>query len=86
MAEKKDPQMEDHHKAMMSALTMKYKRPLWDQVKDAIGVFFLAVAILISAVLIVGIIVFLIVTLIEHPVSLAILCATIFLLWAWGNR
>ncbi len=86
MAKKPDPQMTDYHKQMVEALSMKYKRPLWDRFKDAMGVFFLAITVLITAVLIVGIIVFLIVTLIEHPVNLAILCATIFLLWAWGNR
>ncbi len=88
MAKKKDPEMniDMERKVLKGILGQRYKRPLWDQIKDAIGVFFLAITILISVVLIVGITVFLIVTLIENPVSLAILCATIFLLWAWSNR
>jgi len=86
MVKEKNAEM-DQHKIMMEKLIKdRYKRPLWDQTKDAIGVFFLAITMLISTVLIIGIIVFLIVTLIEHPVSLTILCGTILLLWMWGNR
>ena len=87
MAEKKkNPDMEAHATAMKKILETKYKRSLWDRFKDAVGIFFMAITILITAVLIVGIIVFLIVTLIENPLSLAILCGTILLMWMWGNR
>jgi len=40
MAKKPDPQMTDYHKQMVEALSMKYKRPLWDRFKDAMGVSF----------------------------------------------
>lgn len=83
---KKDQDMEAHKIAMEKILQSRFKSSLWDRFKDAIGIFFLAITILISAIMIMGIIVFLIVTLIENPVSLAILCLTIFLIWAWGNR
>lgn len=86
MAKKKDLEMDEARKTFAGMLDQRYKRPLWDRFKDAVGIFFLAVAVLISAILIVGIIVFLIMTLIENPVSLAILCATILLIWMWGNR
>lgn len=87
MAEKKkDQDMEAQHMAMMKLMQTKFKRPLWDRFKDAVGIFFFAIIILFSAILILGIMVFLIVTLIENPVSLAILCLTIFLIWAWGSR
>lgn len=86
MKEKKDPNMEAQHRAMMSCLRMKYRRILWDRFKDAVGVFFMAIVTLISTVLILGIIVFLIITLIEHPLSLTIICGTILLMWIWGNK
>ena len=83
---KKDPDMETHAIAMKKLLETKFKRSLWDRFKDTVGVFFMGIATLISAVFIVGIIVFLIVTFIENPLSLAIICGTLLLMWMWGNR
>ena len=84
MAKKKDPEMniDMERKVLKGILGQRYKRPLWDQIKDAIGVFFLACFILLC----IGVVVFLVATLIEHPLSLAILCGTILLMWMWGNR
>ena len=57
-------------------------KPSWKGFKDFVGVFFLAVFLLIC---IFGVL-YLFTILIENPVSLAIICLTIFLIWAWSNR
>ena len=82
MAEKKDLNMDLTRDQMKAILENRYKRPLWDRFKDAVGIFFLACFILLC----IGVVVFLVATLIENPVSLAILCGTILLMWMWGNR
>lgn len=83
---KKDKDMTAYAESMKKIVKAKYKRSLWDRFKDAVGVFFFATILLISAISILGILVFLIITLIENPVSLAIICGTILLIWIWGNR
>ena len=82
MAKKKENDMEMQRRVLKGILTKRYKRPFWDQFKDAVGVFFLACFVLLC----IGVVVFLVATLIENPVSLAILCGTILLMWIWGNR
>ena len=80
MAKEKDMDM---HKAMMEDLIkQRFKRPFWDQVKDAIGVVIFGVLIL-STFIVIATMIFM---LIENPVSLAILCLTIFLILAWSSR
>jgi len=80
--EKKVDEMEQQRILMEKVLGQRYKRPLWEQFKDAIGTFFLACSIL----LVIAFAVFLVVMIVENPVSLAIICITAFLFWAWGNR
>ena len=83
MAKKKvDQDMEMMKKTMQDLISKRYKRPVWDQIKDAFGVFLLALGILLC----VAVIVVLVITLIENSVSLAILCVTIFLIWMWSTR
>jgi len=54
----------------------------WDEFKNDVGI----IALFIFAILgLIGII-YLFVVLIENPVSLAILCLTIFLIWIWSSR
>lgn len=80
---KKNQDTEAHQKAMENLMMQRIcKRPLWNGFKEAIGVFFLACFILLC----VGAIILLIITLIENPVSLAILCVTILLIWIWRSR
>jgi hypothetical protein len=83
MAEtKENNEMEIERRVLSGILGQRYKRPLWDRFKDAVGIFFLAIIILLCL----AIITFLVTNLIENPISLAILCGTIFLIWAWRDR
>lgn len=70
------------NKIIEENIRKRYKTSFWEKVWNVIEG--LAVFILISF-LIFGI-VFLIMTLIENPLSLAILCATIFLIIIWWKR
>jgi len=80
--EKKDDEMEKQRILMEKVLGQRYKRPFWESFKDTVGLFFLACSIL----LVIAVVVFLVVMIIENPVSLAIICITAFLFWAWGGR
>ena len=82
MNKKQVNDMEMERKVLKGILTKKYKRPLWDRFTDAVGVVFLACFILF----VVGAVIFLVAMLIDNPLSLAILCGTILLMWMWGNR
>jgi len=82
MTKKKDNDMEIMRKNMEALINKRYKRPVWDQIKDAFGVFLMAFGILICL----AVVVVLIVMLIDNPVSLAIVCLTIFLIWVWSNK
>jgi len=63
-------------------LKEKYKPSMWNRFKDAVGIFFLSCFILLC----IGTVVFLVAILIENPLSLAIICGTILLIWMWRNR
>jgi len=82
MAIKKENDMETMKKTMQDLISKRYKRPVWDQIKDAFGIFLLGLGLL----LLLAVIVVLVITLIENSVSLAILCVTIFLIWMWSTR
>lgn len=60
----------------------RHKPSLWKRFNDFVGVFFLGCFLLICVL----IILVLVITLIENPLSLAIICLTIFLGIAWGSR
>ena len=59
-----------------------YKGSLWSRFKDAMGIFFLAILLLIC---IFGFF-YLLITLIENPLSLAIFCITVLLIIIWERR
>ena len=82
MKKEKDADMEQTRVTIEKALSQRFKKNPWESFKDIVGVFFLAIFLLIAFV---GVI-FLFVTLIENPVSFAILCVTILLIIIWGSR
>lgn len=73
----KKEQMEKAIKNMQKRIDKTYKPSLWHRFKDAIGIIFLAVVFLLCLF---GI-VYIFITIIENPVSLAIICATIILVF-----
>lgn len=79
---KKDDDMTAYRRAMIDALSQTYKRPL----SHRLGEFFATVSMLFLIFAGVGVLLFLIIALIENPVSLAILCGTALLGWMWGFR
>ncbi len=80
MKKKKDIEMVK--KVMEQAIKKSYTPGLWSRFKDFIGVFVTALFILIC---IIGIFV-LGITLLENPISLAILCGTVLLIFIWSKR
>jgi hypothetical protein len=70
--------------AMERALNTTLPKPsLWERFKDFLGLLFIAFGLL----LVLACVVFLFAVLIENPVSLAILCATIILIvWRFMDR
>lgn len=54
----------------------------WNEFKNIVGV----TALFIFGILCLVGIVYLLMDLIENPISLAILCVTIFLIWIWSSR
>lgn len=54
----------------------------WQKFEEYVGLFFIAIFLLIC----IFCFLWLGITLIENPVSLAILCLTIFLIWMWSSR
>jgi len=79
---KVDQDMEATRKTLTRLVEKRYKRPLWENLKEAFYLIFLAVMFL----LFLAVVILLIVILIENPVSLAIICLTIFLIWVWSSR
>lgn len=79
---KKDQDIEAMRTTLKKQLTQKFERNPWDRFKDFLGVFFIAVFLLIcfAIVSILG------VYLLENPVSLAILCWIILLIIIWSPR
>lgn len=82
MAKKKDTDMDQARVYFEKILQQGYKRSLWDRIKDGVGTFFLGCFILLC----IAVVVFLIAMIIENPLSLAIICGTILIMWMWGNR
>lgn len=78
----KEKDMEQTRATIEKALSQRFKKNPWESFKDFVGVFFLAIFLLVAFV---GV-VFLFVTLIENPISLAILCFTILLIIIWSQR
>ena len=70
--------------AMMikNLMSTNFKRPLWQRIKDTISWFFIICLCIIGIILVFTIIY----TLIENPLSLAIICGTILLIWMWSRR
>jgi len=58
------------------------KKSKWKVFEEYAGLFFIAIFLLIC---IFGVL-YLLITLIENPVSLAILCVTILLIYLWSSR
>lgn len=54
----------------------------WNEFKNFVGL----TALFILGILTIICIIYLFITLIENPVSLAILCITTFLIWIWSLR
>ena len=67
-------------------LEKKYSRPFGYRVKEAFKEFFGTLFACLAIVLMLIIVIVSIVTLIENPVSLAILCGTILLIIIWRSR
>jgi len=63
-------------------MKQRFKPSKWEGFKDFVGVF----SLFIFGILVLLGIIYLFITLVENPVSLAIICATIFLFWAWSTR
>lgn len=82
MAKKKDQEMDQAKKYFDQLINQRYKRSLWDRIKDGVGTFFLGCFILLC----IAVVVFLVTMIIENPLSLAIICGTLLLMWMWGNR
>ena len=82
--EKANKNFEDERKQFRGILDLeaRYKPSKWNALKDFVTVFFIACFFLLIG----AIVLFLIITLIENPLSLAIICGTILLMWFWGNR
>jgi tetrahydromethanopterin S-methyltransferase subunit E len=66
----------------MEKVNKEPKKSIWKQLEDILGAMFI---VIFSLIFLIGI-VYLSVTLIENPVSLAILCLTIFLIIVWSRR
>lgn len=82
MKKEKNADMEQMKATIEKQINSKFKKSPWESFKDFLGVFFIAIFLLIC---IVGVLV-LGVTLIENPLSLAILCGTILLIILWSSR
>lgn len=54
----------------------------WQKFEDYVGLFLIAIFVLICIFMFF----YLLITLIENPISLAILCITIFLIWIWSSK
>lgn len=80
--EKANKNFEDERKYFEEIINKRYKPSKWNALKDFVTVFFIACFFLLIG----AIVMFLIITLIENPLSLAIICGTILLMWFWGNR
>jgi len=79
---KKDEDMQAMRTLLEKTISQRFEKSNWDKFKDFLGVFFIAVFLLIcvAIVLILG------VYLIENPTSLAILCGTILLIIIWSQK
>lgn len=78
----KNADMEQMKATLEKQVSQRFKKSPWESFKDFLGVFFIAIFLLIC---IVGVLV-LGVTLIENPLSLAILCGTILLIIMWWSK
>lgn len=76
MNKEKDKEIEKWQKESMKNVSKTFKPSLWERFKDFLGLSFIGIFLLI----ILASIVLLFVTLIENPISLAILCVTILLI------
>lgn len=54
----------------------------WQKFEEYVGLFFIAIFLLICII----IFFYSLIILIENPISLAIICLTIFLFWIWSSR
>jgi preprotein translocase subunit SecE len=66
----------------MEKVNKEIKKSIWKQLEDILGAMFIVV---FSLIFLIGI-VYLFIILIENPVSLAILCLTIFLIIIWSRK
>lgn len=82
MKKEKDADMELMRTIIEKQVKQRFERKPWERFKEFLGIFFIAVFLLIC---IVGVLV-LGVTLIENPLSLAILCGTILLIIMWWAK
>ena len=69
-------------KNLKRMINQRYKPSFFNTIKNSFENIFLIIAILLGLL----IIIFLIFTLIENPISLAIICLTILIMWMWGSR
>ena len=77
-----DNDLEMARKVVENQIKQRYKRPLWERIFDVIGILLFGIA---SIFLALGLIM-VIIMLIENPLTVAIICGTILLMWFWGSR
>ena len=79
---KQDKDMNMMHKHLEKQINQNYKISFWSKLRNAIEGFAVFVLIMILLLSILA----LLITLIESPVSLAILCATILIIIIWWTK
>ena len=79
---KQDKEIEQARRNLEKSINQTYKPNFWNKFKDFVGMLFIAIFLLIG---IIGIIV-LFITLIENPLSLAVLCGTVLLITIWMTK
>ena len=86
MKKKKNNDVEQANLIMKKQIEQKFKKPIWERFIDSLGTFLSVLLIALPIlVLIIGVVV-VIITLIENPLSLAILIVGILLVVMWGSR
>ena len=78
----KDKDMEYMRNQIEKQIKERFKIPVWRRLWDVIEAFVVFILVILAFISII----FILVTLIEHPSSLAILCATIVIIIMWWTK
>ena len=74
--------MEAMKKTLEKLISQNYKPSLWSRIKETISNLFSVLIIAVCVLLVI----YIIVTFIENPVSLAIICLTVLLIFIWSKK